>query len=68
MLNVIEAKPEVHDNLFVATILSFPTLVCWNKSSFGTLGNPSSALDISGCLLGMAITTGFVQDPSNVPL
>jgi hypothetical protein len=67
-LNVIGAEPKVRDNLLVATILSCPIPVCWNKSTFGALGNPSSALDLGGCLLGMAFTTGFVRDPSNVPL
>jgi hypothetical protein len=66
VLNVIGAKPEVRDNLLVATILSFPTPVYWSRSAFGALGNPSSALDLVGCLLGMAFTTAFVRDPSIV--
>jgi hypothetical protein len=68
MLNVIGAKPEVRDNLLVATILSFPTPVYWSRSAFGALGNPSNAVDIHGCLLGMAFTTRSIGDPSNVPL
>jgi hypothetical protein len=67
-LDVIRAKPKVGDNLFVATILIFPTTICWNRSAFGTLGNLSSTLNISGCLLGMAFIIGSMQDPSNVPL
>jgi hypothetical protein len=67
-LNVIGTRPEVRDNLLVATILSIPTPVCWSKSAFGVLGNPSNALDLGSCLLGMAFTTRSVRDPSNVPL
>jgi hypothetical protein len=63
--NVIGAKPKVHDNLFVATILIFPTTVCWSRSAFGALGNLSSALDIGACLLGMAFTIGSMRDPNN---
>jgi hypothetical protein len=54
MLDVIRAKLVVRDNLLVATILTFPTPICWSRSA---LGNPSSALDLGGCLLGMAFTT-----------
>jgi hypothetical protein len=68
VLDVIAAKPKVGDNLLVATILFFPTMVCWRKSAFGTFGNPSSALDIGGYLLDMAFTTELVRDSSNVPL
>jgi hypothetical protein len=69
VLDVIEAKLEVCDNLFVATILSFPTTVYWSKNAFGALGNPSSAPDtLVTALLGMEFTTGFVRDPSNLPL
>jgi hypothetical protein len=68
-LNVIGTKPEVYDNLLIATILSFLTSICWSRSAFGALGNlPSSTLDLGGCLLGMACTTGSMRDPSNVPL
>jgi hypothetical protein len=67
-LDVIGAKPEVRDNHFGPTILSFTSLVCWSRSAFGTLGNPSSALDIGGSLLGMAFTFRSVGDPHNVPL
>jgi hypothetical protein len=67
-LNIIRAKPEVCDNLLVATILSFLTPICWSRSALGALGNPSSALDLGGCLLDMAFTTESVQDPSNMPL
>jgi hypothetical protein len=67
-LDVIGAKLEVRDNLLVATIFSSPTPVCWSRNAFGALGNPSSALDVGSCLLGMAFTTGSVRDPSNVPL
>jgi hypothetical protein len=68
MLDVIAVKPEVRNNLLVATILSFPTPVCWNRNAFGALGDPSSALDIGGSLLGMTITTRSIGDLSNVPL
>ena len=67
-LNVIQAKPEVHDNLFGPTILSLPTTICWSRSAFKALGNPSSALDLGGYLLDMVFTIGSMQDPSNVPL
>jgi hypothetical protein len=67
-LNVIGAKPEVCDNLLVATTLSFSTPFCRSKSGFGILSNPSSVLDIGGCLLDMAFTIGFVRDLSNMPL
>jgi hypothetical protein len=66
--DVITAKPKVRGNLLIATILNFPTLVYWSRSAFGALGNLSNALDFDGCLLGMAFTIGFVQDPSNVPV
>jgi hypothetical protein len=68
MLDVIRAKPEIRDNLLGTTILSFPSPVCWSRSAFGALGNPSNVLDIGGCLLGMAFTIRSVGDPSNVPL
>ena len=68
VLNVIGAKPEIHDNFLVPTILNFPTSVYWSTSAFGALGNPSSALDLGGCLLGMAFIIGYIQDPSDVPL
>jgi hypothetical protein len=67
-LDVIGAKPELRDNHLGPIILSFPSLVCWSSSAFGVLGNPSSALDIGGCLLGMAFTTRPMGDPCNVPL
>jgi hypothetical protein len=66
--NVIGAKPEVGDNLLIATIMSFPTTVCWSRSAFGAFGNPSSLPDVCTCLLGMEFAIGFVQNPSNVPL
>jgi hypothetical protein len=68
VLDVIGSKPEVHDNLLVATILSVPTIVCWSRSAFGALSNPNSALDIGGCLLGIAFIIGCMGDPNNVPL
>jgi hypothetical protein len=67
-LDVIGSKPEIRDNFLVVSILSFPTPICWSKSVFGALGNPSNALDLGGCLLGMAFTIGYVRDPSNVRL
>jgi hypothetical protein len=68
VLNVIKAKPKVCDNLPVATILVFPIIVCWSRSVFKACGNPSSAPDISGCLLDMAFIIWTMQNPSNVPL
>jgi hypothetical protein len=68
MLDVIGIEPEIHNDLPTATILSFSTIACWSKSAFRALGNPNNALDIGGCLLGMAFTIGSVQNPSNVPL
>jgi hypothetical protein len=67
-INVIRAKPEVHDNLLIASILNFPTTVCWSRNAFGAFGNLGSALDVCGYLLGIASTNGSIQDPSNVPL
>jgi hypothetical protein len=66
--DVIGTKLEVRDNFLIATILQSPTTVCWRRTAFGALGNPSNVPDIGGCLLGMAFTIGFVQDPSNVSL
>jgi hypothetical protein len=40
-LDVIGAKLEVHDNHFGPIILSFLSPVCWSRSAFGALGNPS---------------------------
>jgi hypothetical protein len=56
-----QGKLEVRNNFLIATILSFPTPIRWNRSAFGTLGNPSNALDIGGCLLGMAFTIGPIK-------
>jgi hypothetical protein len=53
VLNVIRAKPEVHDNLLVATILFLSITICCSRNAFGALGNPSSATDIGDYLLGM---------------
>jgi hypothetical protein len=58
-LDVIEAKPKVCDNLPIATILFFPTMVYWDRSAFGALGNLSSVPNIGGCLLGMTFIIGF---------
>jgi hypothetical protein len=67
-LDVIGAKPKVRDNTLIAIILSFLTMVYWNRNAFGVLDNLSSAPNICGCLLGIAFTFGFVKNPSNVPL
>jgi hypothetical protein len=48
------AKLEVRDNHLGPTILSISSLVCWSSSAFGALGNSNSALEVGGCLLGMA--------------
>jgi hypothetical protein len=67
-LDVFEAKLEVCDNHLGPTILSFPSPVCWSRNALGAFGNPSSALNIGGSLLGMAFITRSVGDPRNVPL
>jgi hypothetical protein len=60
VLDVIGTELEVRDNIPIATILFFPTSVCWSGSAFGILSNPSNAPEIGGCLLGMAFTIDFV--------
>jgi hypothetical protein len=67
-LDVIGAKPKVRDNTLIAIILSFLTMVYWNRNAFGVLDNLSSAPNICGCLLGIAFTIRSVQDSNNVPL
>ena len=67
-LDVIGAKPEVRDNHLGPTILNIPSSFCWSNSAFGALSNPSNALEVGGCMLGMKFITRSMGDPCNVPL
>jgi hypothetical protein len=44
VLDVITAKLKFRDKIPIATILFFPTMVCWSRSAFRALGNPTMHL------------------------
>jgi hypothetical protein len=60
ILDVIQEKSKVCNNLSTSTILFFPTVVYWNRIAIGALDNLSNVLDICSCLLGILLICSIV--------